>query len=72
MVVENKDGRKIEIMLMGDYESPQVDDAYYLDSDDEEVTDDDLEYILGRYDAEILEHLLAQHEGMIEDYEMVG
>lgn len=59
MIVNNKDGRQIEIVFMGDYEAPEVDEAYYIDSEDD-VSDDDIEYIMRVYGAEIQELLELQ------------
>lgn len=52
MVFKTENGREVEIEFYGDYDDVQVDDAYYLDGD-EDVSGEDIEYILDRYGAEI-------------------
>lgn len=69
MILTNAEGRKIEVMFYGDYECPEVDEAYYVDTE-EDVTEEDIEYILGTYDSEIHEHLMERKVGYNEDWEM--
>lgn len=59
MVVKTETGRRIEIEFYGDYDDVQVDECYYLDGDEnEEVSEDDIAYVMDRYAAEIDECLL--------------
>lgn len=70
MIVQNAEGREVYINVFGDAEDPQIDEAYYVDSDDDMVTKDDLEYILYTYAVEIEEELMFQADEELEDYEI--
>lgn len=53
MKVKDKDGREIQISVSGRYEDDiQIDEAYYVDSE-EEVLDDVIDYIQSQYADEI-------------------
>lgn len=68
MVFKNEEGREVEMYVFDDGVNLVVDEAYYLDSADEEVTEYDIAYILDRYSAEIEETLLEQSDGDYIEY----
>lgn len=67
MIFKTEDGRSVEMEVYGHYEDVEIDEAYYLDSE-EDVTQEDIEYILDTYAAEIQEILMERHQ-MSFDFE---
>jgi len=54
MIVKDKDNREIEISVCGRYDDDiEISDAYYLDSDNEEVSDETIDYIMDAYSDDI-------------------
>lgn len=64
MVLKNEQGREIEISFFGTYEDIQVEEVWYLDSEEDEVSEEDIEYIKDTYAFEIEEVLNEQQIGM--------
>jgi len=52
MILRNEKNQKVHIEFFGDLDDPQYEEAYYLDSD-EEVSEDDVDFILYTYAADI-------------------
>lgn len=54
--VKNKQGRTIEISVIGLYgDDIQVNEAYYLDDPEEEVSENDIDYISENFQDEMYE-----------------
>lgn len=59
LYVKNKQGRAIEITIYGEsYDDLQIEEAYYLDDSEEDVTDTDIEYIMNNYGDEMYEEYI--------------
>lgn len=76
MLVKNKLGRELEITVYGKYDDDiQIDDAVYLDND-EEVSDEDIEYITKHYADEIyqewIENKSSEAYDRYKDFQKYG
>jgi len=68
MLVKNNDGREIEIHVYGNHSDDiQIDEAFYLDSNDD-VTDEDIEYIMDYYADDIYLQWYENKCGQAEAY----
>jgi hypothetical protein len=54
MIVKNESGREIMIEVYGTTEDIEIDEAYYLD-DEEDITEEDLDYIKDVFATELQE-----------------
>lgn len=61
MIFKNEDGRAVEMEVWGGMDDVQVDEAYYVDTG-EEVSGEDVEFILDRYAAEVEEILQEKQQ----------
>jgi hypothetical protein len=67
MIGYTKDGREVEFSVFGRYEDDlTIDDAYFVDSD-EEVSQQDIDYIEKNYAQEIYEKWLEDQIARAED-----
>ena len=67
MIVKNAFGREIEIDgVCGEADDVQIDNCFYVDGD-EEVTSEDIDYIMHTYGDELYGEYMDQAIGRAED-----
>lgn len=68
MIVRNHEGREIEVdRVSGGIEEPMIDAAYYVDTN-EEVTEEDYDYVYNNYAMELSEQAFQNEVGRSEYY----
>jgi hypothetical protein len=66
MLVQDKEGREIELSVCGKYDDDiQIDDAFYAD-DDSEVADETIDWIQDQYASEIYDEWYQNRIGAAE------
>lgn len=66
-LVKDQLGREIEIAICGDYDDIHIDEAYYIDFE-EEVTDETIEYILDTQYDKLSECWFEKQQGLADHY----